>query len=116
MRLFAFIMAILIAFPNLGSAFTSSDCCSHSSILGEVLIKEAQVEVKSCCSHSPEKDGEKECGSKCKCASCFTTTLYNVIASIISNNQDEYSQTVADFTQSYFFEFPINIWQPPKQA
>ena len=116
MRLFAIIMAILIAFPNIGSAFTSGECCSGTAMLGEVLVAENRSEVKTCCSHSPEKDGANECGSKCKCATCFSPILYNSIEETSSRIFENCTQTVADLVKSYTFELPIIIWQPPKQA
>lgn len=116
MRLFAIIMAILIAFPNIGSAFTPGECCSNTPMVGEVLAAESRSTVKTCCSHSPEKDGENDCGSKCKCASCFSPILYNSYEKLSSRTFENYTQSSTAFIKSYSFELPTNIWHPPKQA
>lgn len=116
MRLFALIMAILIAFPNLGSAFTLGGCCGSSAVAGEEIVQAPKVKVKTCCSHSPEEDGENECGSKCKCASCFSPILFNTTEEVAKSTVEIYSSAVADVVLTYFFELPFNVWQPPKQA
>jgi hypothetical protein len=108
MKIIALILAVFVAFPNLGYTLTSN-CCTHEN-----------VDIIDCTSDTADtKDDPQEdqapCSSQCDCSCCHATLL------ILEDLQTK-STFIGDFIKSDALNqgnsFAIghtgHIWQPPK--
>ncbi len=111
MRLVAIILALFVAFPNMGYALTSN-CCSH-----------VEVELDSCEDKLPDthngcqdaNDDSKPCSGQCDCSCCMHTFL--IKEEIKAQDRVEVTHTKTtplSLGTSFRLGFYNLIWQPPQ--
>jgi len=112
MKFIAIILALFVAFPNMGYALVD-DCCSHEQIVQE-NCEDIGHELNTDHQHSEEGDSEP-CSSQCDCSCCMhtfliaeTKNLSDKIILVIKNESPISSGS------SFSLGFYNLIWQPPQ--
>ena len=110
MRIVAIILALFVAFPNMGYALTSS-CCSHE----EVNHDGCEDEVFDLSHESQESKDESPCGSQCDCSCCMHTFLIKDSIEVQGKAEVEHHKTTPLSPGTPFRQGFYNlIWQPPQ--
>lgn len=108
MKIIALILAVFVAFPNLGYSLTSN-CCSHES--------EISLECSDDLADNTEKTQKdhEPCSGQCDCSCCHTTFLIKVdLQAVRTSNPDFLKTSPLDQGTSFTSGYTGHIWQPPK--
>lgn len=110
MRLVAIILALFVAFPNMGYALTSS-CCSHE----EVMHDGCEEDVLDLNHESHDDDTDSPCGSQCDCSCCMHTFLIKDDITEIDKAEISHIKTTPLSPGTPFrLGFYNLVWQPPQ--
>jgi hypothetical protein len=110
MRLVAIILALFVAFPNMGYALTSS-CCSHEKVKHD----SCEDEVFDLTHESQDSEDDKPCGGQCDCSCCAHTFLIKDNIVFQDKTEIEHHKTTPISAGTPFRQGIYNlIWQPPQ--
>ena len=112
MRLVAIILALFVAFPNMGYALTSN-CCSHE----EAKQDSCHEDVLDLCGESQDSEEKKDssCPGQCDCSCCMHTFLIKDVTKESSNLESTLSNSSPLSPETPFrLGFYNLIWQPPQ--
>ena len=110
MRLVAIILALFVAFPNMGYALTSN-CCSHI----EVEQDGCEDDIHNMTHESQDTEEDAPCGGQCDCSCCMHTFLIKDDIQIQDKVEITHTKTRPLSPGTSFRQGFYNlIWQPPQ--
>lgn len=111
MKLVAIILALFVAFPNMGYALVN-DCCSHE----QVVESDCGEDTLALQDHgSDQNDDHPPCPSQCDCSCCVHIFLIADEIEVHQNINQIFSQTSPlSRGTSFSLGFYNLIWQPPQ--
>jgi len=108
MKIIALILAVFVAFPNLGYSLTSN-CCSHEKT-ETIDCTDEKADTKEI----PQEDHEP-CPSQCDCSCCHVTFLIkDEVEPAGTLNVDFIKSTPLNHGTTFAIGYTGHIWQPPK--
>ncbi len=111
MRLVAIILALFVAFPNMGYALTSN-CCSHVEVKLDGCEDEDLIDLTQD-AHEGEEDSP--CNGQCDCSCCMHTFLIKEEVKIQDKAEITHIKTTPlSPGTAYRLGFYNLIWQPPQ--
>ena len=108
MKVIALILAVFVAFPNLGNCL-GGDCCSNE--------KQEQMECHEDASTSDntQDTNKKPCAGQCDCSCCQGTFLMkDEFVPQVNVNPDFTNSNPLNQGKTFAIGFYGLIWQPPK--
>ena len=108
MKVIALILAVFVAFPNLGYGLTSN-CCSHEK------MENANCTDDMSDTKEIPQDNQEPCPGQCDCSCCHVTFLIkDELDTAVKLNGNFIKSDPLNQGTTYAIGYIGHIWQPPK--
>ncbi len=108
MKIIALILAVFVAFPNLGYSLTSS-CCTHEKV-ESVDCADDMADTKDI-----SQEDHEPCPSQCDCSCCHVTFLIkDKLESAGTFNTKFIKSNPLNQGTTFAIGYIGHVWQPPK--